>query len=131
MFGVILIGLGIDFGVHYAARYLQLREKFRQSGDALVRTAQGVGPGILTGADRDLAVTAFHLGAIGVLQKPLDMATLDAALRRCLQCVGLFADGTGGPELSAVMQLHHAIASGTAALRPGNSLRAPPWAASM
>jgi len=49
-FGVILIGLGIDFGVHYAARYLQLREQFRQSGDALVRTAQGVGPGILTGA---------------------------------------------------------------------------------
>jgi len=70
---------------------------------------------ITSDADRDLVVKAFHQGAIGVLQKPLDMISLEAALRRCLQCVGLFADGTGGPELSAVMQVHHAIASGTAA----------------
>ncbi len=49
-FGVILIGLGIDFGVHYAARYLQLRGTIRSSGEALVQTAGGVGPGILTGA---------------------------------------------------------------------------------
>ena len=70
---------------------------------------------ITSGADRDLVVDAFHQGAIGVLQKPLDMAGVEAALRRCLQCVGLFSGGAGGPELSAVMQVHHAIASGTAA----------------
>jgi len=49
-FGVILIGLGIDFGVHYVARYLQLRASVRSSDEALVQTAGGVGPGILTGA---------------------------------------------------------------------------------
>jgi len=49
-FGVILIGLGIDFGVHYAARYLQLHAIFRSSEKALVATAEGVGPGIVTGA---------------------------------------------------------------------------------
>jgi len=49
-FGVILIGLGIDFGVHYVARYLQLRGTIRSADEALVETASGVGPGILTGA---------------------------------------------------------------------------------
>jgi len=49
-FGVILIGLGIDFGVHYVARYLQLHERLRSSKEALLQTASGVGPGILTGA---------------------------------------------------------------------------------
>jgi len=49
-FGVILIGLGIDFGVHYAARYLQLRATIPSSGVALEQTARCVGPGIVTGA---------------------------------------------------------------------------------
>jgi len=49
-FGVILIGLGIDFGVHYVARYLQLRGTIHRPDKALVQTASSVGPGILTGA---------------------------------------------------------------------------------
>ncbi len=49
-FGVILIGLGIDFGVHYVARYLQLRRHVHDCGEALVETAAGVGPGVVTGA---------------------------------------------------------------------------------
>lgn len=49
-FAVILIGLGIDFGIHYVARYLQLRTATRQSDEALTRTASGVGPGVVTGA---------------------------------------------------------------------------------
>jgi len=49
-FGAILIGLGIDFGVHYVARYLQLRGTIRSSDEALVQTAGGVGPGVITGA---------------------------------------------------------------------------------
>ena len=49
-FGVILIGLGIDFGIHYAARYLQLRGTIRHSDEALIKTSQSVGPGIFTGA---------------------------------------------------------------------------------
>jgi uncharacterized protein len=49
-FGVILIGLGIDFGVHYVTRYMQLRGSLIPSDEALIQTAGGVGPGILTGA---------------------------------------------------------------------------------
>jgi hopanoid biosynthesis associated RND transporter like protein HpnN len=48
-FGIILIGLGIDFGVHYLARYVQLRESTPDSGAALRETARSVGPGIVTG----------------------------------------------------------------------------------
>ena len=48
-FGVVLIGLGIDFGVHYVARYLQLHRTTRSPDEALVQTARGVGPGIVTG----------------------------------------------------------------------------------
>lgn len=49
-FGVVLIGLGIDFGVHYLARYLQLYPTARCCDEALVQTARCVGPGIVTGA---------------------------------------------------------------------------------
>ncbi|UUO07417.1 MMPL family transporter [Blastopirellula sp. J2-11] len=49
-FGVILIGLGIDFGVHYVAKYLQLRQRIGDSGEALIETSRSVGPGIVTGA---------------------------------------------------------------------------------
>jgi predicted RND superfamily exporter protein len=48
-FGVILIGLGIDFGVHYVARYLQLRNTVHDTREALVQTASSVGPGVVTG----------------------------------------------------------------------------------
>ncbi|MCA9205052.1 MAG: MMPL family transporter, partial [Planctomycetales bacterium] len=48
-FGVILIGLGIDFGIHFVAGYLQRRPDATDSRDALIDTAGGVGPGIITG----------------------------------------------------------------------------------
>lgn len=48
-FAVILIGLGIDFGIHYVARYLQLRLTMGDSASALEETATSVGPGIITG----------------------------------------------------------------------------------
>ena len=47
-FATMLIGLG-DFGVHYVARYLQLRARTHRSDEALVRTATGIGPGVVTG----------------------------------------------------------------------------------
>ena len=47
-FAVILIGLGIDFGIHYLARYLQHRADGMGLEDALCETSAGVGVGILT-----------------------------------------------------------------------------------
>jgi hopanoid biosynthesis associated RND transporter like protein HpnN len=49
-FTVTLIGVGIDYGVYYAARYLQLRDSRMNCAEALERTSFEVGPSILTGA---------------------------------------------------------------------------------
>ncbi|HUE69497.1 MAG TPA: MMPL family transporter [Pirellulaceae bacterium] len=47
-FAIVLIGLGIDFGIHYAASYLKLRGLGVEPRTALVRTAREVGPGVVT-----------------------------------------------------------------------------------
>ena len=47
-FAIVLIGLGIDFGIHYAACYLKLRGLGALPHDALVQTAAEVGPGVVT-----------------------------------------------------------------------------------
>ncbi|MCH7687425.1 MAG: MMPL family transporter, partial [Planctomycetes bacterium] len=49
-FAVILIGLGIDFGIHYLARYLELRHDGQSLRPALEQTSSGVGTGIVTAA---------------------------------------------------------------------------------
>ena len=49
-FGSILVGLGIDYGIYFVARYLQLRRNTESTEEALVATAGSTGPGILTGA---------------------------------------------------------------------------------
>jgi uncharacterized protein len=49
-FASILFGMGIDYGIYYVARYLQVREHTASTGEALARTTALVGPGILTGA---------------------------------------------------------------------------------
>ncbi len=60
-FAVILIGLGIDFGIHFAARYLEYRGGGAGCDAALVRTAASVGPGILSAASTT-AVAFFCTG---------------------------------------------------------------------
>lgn len=47
-FFAILIGLGIDFAIHYLARYLELRHGGSELADALSETSASVGPGIIT-----------------------------------------------------------------------------------
>ncbi|MFK7820745.1 MAG: MMPL family transporter [Planctomycetaceae bacterium] len=49
-FAVILIGLGIDFSIHYLSRYLQLRHEGEGLYHALVNTSGSVGTGIVTAA---------------------------------------------------------------------------------
>ena len=49
-FTVTLIGIGIDYGVYYVARYLQLRGENTDCEEALLETARGAGPAITTGA---------------------------------------------------------------------------------
>ena len=47
-FAAILIGLGIDFAIHYLARYLELRHHGGSLLGSLVTTSTGVGTGIVT-----------------------------------------------------------------------------------
>lgn len=61
-FAVALIGIGIDFGVHYVARYLQLRERVRSARDALLMTSTSISPAITTGA----VTTAIAFFAAGL-----------------------------------------------------------------
>ncbi len=49
-FTVTMIGIGIDYGVYYVARYLQLRGENRTCEDSLLETARGAGPAITAGA---------------------------------------------------------------------------------
>lgn len=49
-FAVSLIGIGIDYGIHFIARYFEVREKIASPREALLTTATGVSPAITTGA---------------------------------------------------------------------------------
>ena len=49
-FAVILIGLGIDFAIHYLARYLEIRQTGKDLRPALKETSSSVGTGIVTAA---------------------------------------------------------------------------------
>jgi hopanoid biosynthesis associated RND transporter like protein HpnN len=65
-FGSILFGLGIDYGIYYVARYLQLRRDTDSTTEALVATAAGTGPGVLTGA----VTAALAFFAAGLTEFP-------------------------------------------------------------
>ena len=49
-FAVVLIGLGVDFSIHFLARYVQTRQRGTGLVEALVKSAGEVGPGIVTAA---------------------------------------------------------------------------------
>ncbi len=49
-FAVVLIGLGVDFSIHFLARYVQVRQEAIGLLDALVASASDVGPGIAAAA---------------------------------------------------------------------------------
>jgi hopanoid biosynthesis associated RND transporter like protein HpnN len=49
-FAAIVIGIGIDFSIHYVSHYLNYRARGIPSSQALIETATYVGPGVVTGA---------------------------------------------------------------------------------
>jgi uncharacterized protein len=61
-FSAVLIGLGIDFAIHYVASYLKLRQDGCDAETALLRTAVDVGPGVVTGGVTTAA--AFFMAAM-------------------------------------------------------------------
>lgn len=65
-FGTIVIGLGSDFGVYHIAQYLRLRGQSLSTREALLETAEGLGPSITTGA----LSTALAFFVIGLTDFP-------------------------------------------------------------
>jgi hopanoid biosynthesis associated RND transporter like protein HpnN len=61
-FSAVLIGLGIDFAIHYVATYLNLRRQGCDEETALIRMAVEVGPGVVTGGATTAA--AFFMAAM-------------------------------------------------------------------
>jgi hopanoid biosynthesis associated RND transporter like protein HpnN len=61
-FSAVLIGLGIDFAIHYVATYLNLRRRGCDEETALLRMAVEVGPGVVTGGVTTAA--AFFMAAM-------------------------------------------------------------------
>jgi hypothetical protein len=62
-FTVTLIGIGIDFGTYYIARYMQLRRDHHSCAEAVVEASRAVGPRISTGA----ITTAIAFFAAGLM----------------------------------------------------------------
>ena len=60
VFTTILIGLGIDFGIHILGRYKEERQQGREIQEALRQTLQGTGKGNFSGA----ITTAMAFGAM-------------------------------------------------------------------
>lgn len=58
-FAAIMIGLGVDFGIHFITRYLHLRQELYELQDSLVLAGRSVGTGIFTSA----ATTALAFGS--------------------------------------------------------------------
>lgn len=61
-FSAVLIGLGIDFSIHYVATYLNLRRQGRSEVSALLHMAVEVGPGVVTGGVTN--AVAFFMAAM-------------------------------------------------------------------
>lgn len=61
-FSAVLIGLGIDFAIHYVATYLNLRRQGCDEESALLRMVAEVGPGMVTGGVTTAA--AFFMAAM-------------------------------------------------------------------
>jgi len=61
-FAATLIGIGIDYGIHFVSRYVKLRDQMRSPHEALLKTMNGVGPAIATGA----ITTAISFFAAGL-----------------------------------------------------------------
>jgi hopanoid biosynthesis associated RND transporter like protein HpnN len=60
-FTVTLIGIGIDYGIYYVSRYLELSGTSRDPRETLLKTTEGVGPAIMAGA-LTTAVSFFAAG---------------------------------------------------------------------
>jgi predicted RND superfamily exporter protein len=102
VFAVILLGLGVDFGIHLLSRFERVRHDHPDGPDgfaeALRDTLEVAGPGVVTGALTTAAalsttmLTDFrgvaemgHIAAVGVLLCLLSMFTVLPALLRLLR----------------------------------------------
>ena len=88
-FGAILIGLGVDFGVHFLSRYLHQRQELLDVGESLAHTGRTSGTGILTSA----LTTALAFGSAALTGYPgiAELGIIVASgIMICAACTFLF-----------------------------------------
>ena len=111
MFFAILVGLGIDFGIHLLSRFTESAERGRSLEEALVDTLESTGPGVVTGAITTVAaffammITEFtamqELGFIAGLGVLLVLAATMTLLPCLLATRFERASNRGAPVASA------------------------------
>ena len=88
-FAAVLIGLGVDFGVHFLSQYLHLRQETSSVEEALARTGLTAGSGIITSA----LTTALAFGSAALTGFP-GLAELGiiagSGILICATCTFLF-----------------------------------------
>lgn len=88
-FAAILIGLGVDFGIHFLSRYLHLRQKTSSVEDALQQTGLRAGSGIMTSA----ITTSLAFGSAALTGFPglAELGIIAASgIMICAACTFLF-----------------------------------------
>jgi len=111
-FGVILIGLGIDFGIHYLARYQQLQKTASGTEEVLCATVAAVGPGVVTGglttsiAFFTAGLTEFTgIAELGIIAGGGVLLCLLATLIVLPALLTLTDGGTAGPAMPEALAL--------------------------
>jgi len=115
-FTTTLIGIGIDYGVHYVARYLQLRGSDRDTRQSLLRSTIGVGPAILTGALTTAAafftagMTSFTgIAELGIIAGGGVLICCVAELVVLPACIVLVDRNGGGVKMPEPLAIHEWI----------------------
>ncbi len=123
-FGVILVGLGIDFSIHYLARYQDVRPACDTTAQALRETAQHVGPGIVSGGLTSslaffVAGTADFPGIaeLGLIVGGGILLCLIATVVVLPALVCLFDHDAAGPVARALLPIGPLLATGHKAPR--------------
>lgn len=76
VFLAILVGLGVDYGIHFLSRFVEAKNRNGTTNASLIETLQGAGPGIVTGGLTTVA--AFLAMAFSEFTGMTELAVISA-----------------------------------------------------
>ncbi len=117
-FGVLFIGLGIDYGIQYCVRYRELVASGQEPHQAIVGTAEGLGVGLR------LCTVAAAIGFYSFLPTPYTGVSELGLIAGTGMLINLFATLTVLPALLKLLPLKM---TGKKRSRPGRTLLQQPY----